>query len=78
MITMFSIKTTENNDDRGRQYRIVLCFRDHGSLCGFVCEIFSSFRTHEAVDIVSGLFRSSWFISGLTMFDLRKHQLEST
>jgi len=25
-----------------------------------------------------GLFRSSWFISGLTMFGLRKHQLVST
>jgi len=33
---------------------------------------------HETVDITLGLFRSSWFISGLTMFRLRKHQLAIT
>jgi len=26
---MISIKTTENEDDQGRQYRIVICFRTH-------------------------------------------------
>jgi len=36
------MKTTENNDDRGRQFRIVICFRDHGSLRAFVCELFAS------------------------------------
>jgi len=30
---MISIKTTENNDNSGRQFRIVIRFRDHGSLC---------------------------------------------
>ena len=35
-ITKISIKTTENNDDRGRQYQIAICFRDHGSLREFV------------------------------------------
>jgi len=101
MITMISINTTENNDDRGRQYRIVICFRDHGSMRGFVCELFpitrinqffllmikckkSSFRTHEAVDIASDLFRSSWFLSGLTYvwftktstcINVKKHRL---
>jgi len=30
----------QNNDDHGRQYRIVICFRHHGSLRGFVCELF--------------------------------------
>jgi len=39
---MISMKTTENNDDRGRQFRIVICFRDHGSLRAFVCELFAS------------------------------------
>ena len=34
-----SIKTTEN-DDRGRQYQIVICFRDLGSSLAFVCELF--------------------------------------
>ena len=64
-------------------------FCDHGSLREFVCELFpitqnkpsifqSSYRTHETVDITLGLFRSSWFVSGLTMFGLRKHQLAIT
>ena len=39
-ITMISIKTTENNDDSGHQYRSVICFRHHGSLPEFVCELF--------------------------------------
>jgi len=28
---MISMKTTENNDDSGRQYQIVICFRVLGS-----------------------------------------------
>jgi len=27
---MIAFKTSENNDDRGRQYQIVICFRDLG------------------------------------------------
>jgi len=37
---MISIKTIQNNDDRRRQFRIVLCFRDLGSPHAFVCELF--------------------------------------
>ena len=39
------------------------------------CDKYSSYRTHETV---LGLFRSSWFISRLTMFGLWKHQLAIT
>jgi len=44
---MISIKTTENNDDRGRQYQIVNCFRDQGSLRDFVCELFPITRIKQ-------------------------------
>jgi len=42
---MISIKTTEHNDDRGRQYQIVICFRDLGSSLAFVCELFPITRS---------------------------------
>jgi len=44
---MISIKTTENNDDRGRQYHIVICFCDLGSLLAFVCELFPITRINQ-------------------------------
>ena len=44
---MISIKTSENNDDRGRQYRIVICFSDHGRLRDFVCELFPITRINQ-------------------------------
>ena len=44
---MISIKTTENNDDRGRQYQIVICFRDLGSSLAFVCELFPITRINQ-------------------------------
>jgi len=34
---MISIKTIKKDDDRGRQYRTVICFRDLGRLRTFVC-----------------------------------------
>ena len=37
---MISMKTTENNDDRRRQFQIVICFHDHGSPRAIVCELF--------------------------------------
>ena len=44
---MISIKTTENNDDRGRQYQIVICFRDLGSSLAFVFELFPINRINK-------------------------------
>ena len=44
---MISIKKTENNDDRGRQYQIVICFRDLGSSLAFVCELFPITRINQ-------------------------------
>jgi len=37
---MILIKTIEKGDYRGRQFRIVKCFRDLGRLRAFVCELF--------------------------------------
>jgi len=31
-MTMILINTTENDDNCGRQFRIVICFRDHGAI----------------------------------------------
>jgi len=36
---MISTNTTKINDDRGRQFRSVIYFRNHGSLRAFVCEL---------------------------------------
>jgi len=44
---MISNKTTENNDDRGRQYQIVICFRDLGSSLAFVFELFPINRINK-------------------------------
>jgi len=44
---MISIKTTENEDDQGRQYQIIICFRDHWSLRAFVCELFPITRINQ-------------------------------
>ena len=44
---MISIKTTENDDDHGRQFRIVKCFRDHGSSHAIVCELFPITRINQ-------------------------------
>jgi len=46
-ITSISNKTTENNDDRGRQYQIVICFRDLGSPRAFVSELFPITRINH-------------------------------
>jgi len=37
---LISIKTIEKGNDRGRQFRFVICFRDLGRLRVFVCELF--------------------------------------
>jgi len=44
---MISIKTIENNDDRGLQYQIVICFRNLGSSLAFVYELFPITRTNQ-------------------------------
>jgi len=35
-MTKILINTTENDDNCGRQFRIVICFRDHGSPHAFM------------------------------------------
>jgi len=74
---MISIQTTENNDDRGRQFRIVICFCEHWSPRAFVCEDFLLAIKCNIRKLRLLRQRSSWFIIGLTMFGLRKHQLAS-
>ena len=37
---MISTNTTGNDDNCGRQFRSVMCFRDHGSPHAFICELF--------------------------------------
>ena len=37
---MISTNTIENDEDYGRQFQSVICFRDHRSLRAFVCELF--------------------------------------
>jgi len=44
---MISIKTTESNDNRGRQYQSGICFRDLGSSLAFVCELFPITRINQ-------------------------------
>jgi len=44
---MISIITIEKDDDRGCQFRIVICFRDLGRLCAFVCELFPITRINQ-------------------------------
>jgi len=44
---MIPMKTTENNDDRGRQFRIVICFRNHGSPSAVTCELFPITRINQ-------------------------------
>jgi len=44
---MISIETTENNEDCGRQYQIVICFRDLRSSLAFVCELFPITRINQ-------------------------------
>ena len=44
---MITIKTIEKDDDRGQQFRIVICFGDLGRLCAFVCELFPITRINQ-------------------------------
>jgi len=44
---MISIKTIQNNDDRGCQFRIVMCLSDLGSPHAFVCELFPITRINQ-------------------------------
>jgi len=43
------MNTTENNDYRGCQFRIVIyiCFPDHGSPRAFVCQLFPITRINQ-------------------------------
>ena len=43
---MISIKTIKKDDDRLRQYRTVICFRDLRRLRTFVC----AFTKHNEID----------------------------
>ena len=44
---MISIKTIKKFDDRGRQFLIVIYFRDLGRLRAFVCELFPITRINQ-------------------------------
>jgi len=42
---MISIKSTEKYDDSGRQFRIVICFRDFGRLRALYVSYFQSLES---------------------------------
>ena len=88
--TILSIKTTEKNDDCERRFELSYVFviskvRMHSyvsysqsleSIKNFSLQYSLRYlRTFERVVIALGLFRSSLFISGLTLFGLLNHQL---
>jgi len=60
---MISIKTIEKDDERGRQFRIVICFCDLGRLRAIVCELFPRINQDFLLAIkiiIIKILKNSW------------------